>query len=299
MMSQIFKNNKNFLGKLKQFLKVRKRKPVLHYLETHVVDHCNLNCKACSHFSPLANENFVDIEKYKKNIIELSGKLRFKNIRLLGGEPLLHPDIVKFIQTTKNAFPKAHLSIVTNGSLLFNMSDDFWDACRKNNVAIDVSKYPPLKDKFKEMLTLIKSKEVEVGDVHDCNEMYIFHNPNGDSDIDISYKYCAIKRYKILKEDKLYACPKSAYIHLFDTYYNLKSQKDTGVKIKSASSKKLVNAINKPICTCGFCSYAPRMIDWELSQKNKSDWDVIEDPSKIKQFNNFVLKEMEKNSKNR
>ena len=30
-----------------------------------IVDHCNLNCKGCGHFSPLASKSFLDIETFE------------------------------------------------------------------------------------------------------------------------------------------------------------------------------------------------------------------------------------------
>ena len=56
-----------------------KRKPELEYLETHLVDHCNLNCKACTHFCPLVkNKYFHNIDNFKKDIKVLSQKFRIK-----------------------------------------------------------------------------------------------------------------------------------------------------------------------------------------------------------------------------
>jgi hypothetical protein len=38
-----------------------RRRPVdVFSFETHMVDHCNLDCWGCSHFSPLADEWFAD-----------------------------------------------------------------------------------------------------------------------------------------------------------------------------------------------------------------------------------------------
>jgi ABC-2 type transport system ATP-binding protein len=51
-----------------QRLKPRKR---LRF-ETDVVDHCNLNCKSCHHFSPLANQYFVKTEVFEKDFARLS-----------------------------------------------------------------------------------------------------------------------------------------------------------------------------------------------------------------------------------
>ena len=37
---------------------------MINYIETHIVDHCNLKCKGCSHFSGLAQPYFKDLAKY-------------------------------------------------------------------------------------------------------------------------------------------------------------------------------------------------------------------------------------------
>jgi molybdenum cofactor biosynthesis enzyme MoaA len=76
-----------------------KNNPMLPYIvETHLVDHCNLNCKGCSHFASLVpGEVFTDIEIFKRDIARLSQIfIDVYEIRLMGGEPLLHPDIDTF-----------------------------------------------------------------------------------------------------------------------------------------------------------------------------------------------------------
>lgn len=44
----------------------------LPYLEFHVADHCNLNCKGCVHFSPLVpREKFADYETVRQDLLQL------------------------------------------------------------------------------------------------------------------------------------------------------------------------------------------------------------------------------------
>ena len=272
------------------------RRPVLPYLETHVVDHCNLNCKACSHFSPLSKESFVDVLEFEKNLELLSKKIRFKKIRLLGGEPLLHPEMSRFVEISRKYFPRSEISIVTNGSLLFSLPDSFFQACRQNNISFDRSKYPAFEDKFEEMKALIFSKGIKISDIHECDKMYVFHNPNGDSDINSSFKHCGMKKYKILKAKKLYTCPKSAYINLFTEYFKMPILKDFGYSLCFYSAKELIRRLDRPIDTCKYCTYGARKIDWEKSKMEKSDWDVIDDPNKIKLFQKHVLSDIEKQS---
>ena len=41
----------------------------LPYLEFHIADHCNLNCKACEHYSGLVHEEiFTNYEKFERDL---------------------------------------------------------------------------------------------------------------------------------------------------------------------------------------------------------------------------------------
>lgn len=105
--------------------------------EVHLTDKCNLNCKGCMHFSCLCEEtNLLDIHIYEndcKRISELT-KGKIDNILLLGGEPLLHPNVKDFLIITRKYFPEISIpnrigiiDLVTNGILLHKQSDDFWE----------------------------------------------------------------------------------------------------------------------------------------------------------------------------
>lgn len=84
--------------------------PELMQIEFHLADHCNLNCKGCTHFSNLVKEPVLaDYEQFRQDLRRLSGL--FSNIYeifLLGGEPLLNPDAGNFIwdHFTKFLHPK-------------------------------------------------------------------------------------------------------------------------------------------------------------------------------------------------
>jgi ABC-2 type transport system ATP-binding protein len=91
--------------------KVKNRKRGSLRFDVHVADHCNINCKGCEHFSPLAPKHFIDIEKYKNDCIQLA-KLSGANDRdgggggidentILGGGPLLKPPINDVIKKNR------------------------------------------------------------------------------------------------------------------------------------------------------------------------------------------------------
>jgi len=70
---------------------------ILPNLEYLIVHHCNLNCKGCNKFSPISEEYFADIVEFKKDIIKISELFNIQEFKILGGEPLLHPKLNKFI----------------------------------------------------------------------------------------------------------------------------------------------------------------------------------------------------------
>jgi molybdenum cofactor biosynthesis enzyme MoaA len=118
--------------------------------DVHLVDHCNLHCKGCEHFSPLATKKFLDIETYKRDCSRLSelavncneNNRGVTDISLLGGEPLLNPQTNDFIVITRKYFPIAEIRIVTNGILLPKQTELFWKCCYENNIEICISVYP-------------------------------------------------------------------------------------------------------------------------------------------------------------
>ena len=131
----------------------------LRYFEVHLTEHCNLNCASCAHFSPLADETFADIKIFERDINRIS-EIFHKNvgkIKVMGGEPLLHPKLLKFVYITRKAFPNPSTSIdiVTNGLLLLKQEEIFWKTCKDNNVRVSVTKYPINLD-FEKMVQTAK-----------------------------------------------------------------------------------------------------------------------------------------------
>ncbi len=146
----IARANENFLREIKkkeqenQLLKKFVPKSFLDYVEIHLVEHCNLNCAGCTHFCPLAEEAYLDIETFSKDLNRLADltNRQVGKIRLMGGEPLLHPELNKFMEKARGFFPNTKISVVTNGILLNKQSQKFWDCCRENDILITISGYP-------------------------------------------------------------------------------------------------------------------------------------------------------------
>lgn len=90
------------------------------YLRLSITDRCNLRCKYCAPggaaaqlvSSPLADEELLNI------VARIHAARPVGKVRLTGGEPLLHPDVVGLVRRLGETIPGAEMAITTNGTLL-------------------------------------------------------------------------------------------------------------------------------------------------------------------------------------
>jgi ABC-2 type transport system ATP-binding protein len=113
----------------------------LRLIEFHVVHHCNLNCEGCSHFAPSAPKSIVLSSEIEKQVILASKKLAPEFVHILGGEPLLHPELEMLLPIFFKAFPSAKLKLVTNGILLNKKINKLLPSLKENNVVLSISIY--------------------------------------------------------------------------------------------------------------------------------------------------------------
>lgn len=243
------------------------------YLETHLVDHCNLNCRGCTHFCPVTPETFIDVKKFEIDIFELAKKCDITTIRLMGGEPLLHPDICKFINITRQAFPKNNITLLTNGILLKGMSQEFWATLRENDVTIEMSKYPVVKN-FENYIDLIKTNNVKLGDIHIVDDFSLIINQYGNSDIKKTFNKCPNRSCVNFKDGRLVACPIACYMYRYNDYFNQNIPTEEGIKVSSNSAEDIFKYLKTPIKTCSHCVKFSNMkyIPWEISKKTADEW---------------------------
>src|SRR5690348_4435511 len=90
-------------------------------VEFNLTEHCNLSCYGCDHASPLLPTRLADLESFQRDLAALSEVFHSREIRLVGGEPLLHPRIVEFMRAARDSGVADSVVIYTNGVLLHRM----------------------------------------------------------------------------------------------------------------------------------------------------------------------------------
>ena len=254
------------------------RKPQLKYIEVHLTDHCNLNCSGCGHFSSIAPIKFTNLDKYKEDMKRL-GQLfprGIKKIRLMGGEPLLHPDAHLFIRATSAAFPKCDLHFCTNGMLLPRATAEFWEECRESKTIIDFTIYPLVRKYLKKYLSLCNKQGVDYT-LTEFSGTFLAHlNFAGDSEIKKTFRSCQ-NRFPcpFLQEGHIYHCTKPALIHYFNENFGHRIIADKGINIHDTriTGGKILRRLRRPIITCKWCTdFVP--FKWSVSEGMAEEWEA-------------------------
>jgi GTP 3',8-cyclase len=106
--------------------------------EVNIVEHCNLRCRSCTHLSPVLPKHFVDPGALSSDLTTLARSYHTNVLKILGGEPLLHPDLLDVILAARQARVAEKVEIWTNGLLLPRMDRRVWESVD----SVRISLYP-------------------------------------------------------------------------------------------------------------------------------------------------------------
>jgi len=251
-------------------------------VEVHVTEHCNLNCKGCNHFSCLAEEEYLEPEQFEKDFKRLAELSKsYFAIKILGGEPLLHPRITEFSDIARKYFPDTPIQITTNGTLLTGQPETFWQNCKKNNIIVSISQYPIKLDK-KEIKRIAKMHGVKIvynGTTTENRMCKLPLDPSGSQDMKKSFQKCAISWgcCVTLREGRIYNCCIAAHIKFFNNYFkqNLVIGGEDYVDIYKVNSKdEIIDFLEKPFPFCRYCNTSKMQFAqlWGITKKEITEW---------------------------
>ena len=258
------------------------KQPYLAYFELNIVDHCNISCLGCSHFSPIAEERVSSLESVRADLQRMS-KLTSQNvdeIHILGGEPLLHPNLNEIFVTARESFPKSVLSVITNGALLLKQDLNFWDTCKLNEITIEVTKYPINID-YDKIVKTVEEKGIK----------FKFHSYTGKAQktlykmpLDLSgsqensFRNCTLaNRWIALMDGKMYTCQVSPNAFHFNKKFgtNLDLQDGDFIDIyKAKDIDEILEFLSTPKPFCKYCNINGIVngIPWQPSKREISEW---------------------------
>lgn len=96
---------------------------IIPYVETMLSYACTLSCRSCTNYSDYGMKGTVrwaDAEGWFQKWAE---RVEFEKIGMMGGEPLINPDLYLFIRGLRKIFPSTRLRLITNVTLWKNWPD--------------------------------------------------------------------------------------------------------------------------------------------------------------------------------
>lgn len=105
-------------------------------VEINVARHCNISCRSCSHGSPSMRPWFADPVRVEQDLASLAQWMRVDHVRVLGGEPLLHPQLIDVLQAIRRSGIGSRRRLITNGLQLALQAEHFWDEVEEVHVSV-------------------------------------------------------------------------------------------------------------------------------------------------------------------
>lgn len=249
---------------------------MITYLETHIVDHCNLHCRGCSHFSGLAPERFKSIQDFIAEMEQLSSITDLHTFRLMGGEPLLHPNFIDFFVVARHFFPNTDIVLVTNGILLPSLTDEQIDILNELKISLCVSDYGLKIDRA-------QMEKFNVNYFHGKSRLYnVSLDLSGSQNPTYSYNHCDLVHggWFFLKDGRIYQCCVMANIEFFCNHFDKKLDidlDDISIDIFNHTEEEIKIFLTHPHITCRYCDTLLRSIsyqDFAISKGDINEWTV-------------------------
>lgn len=244
---------------------------MIPYFETHITEACNLKCRGCSHFSVFAKPKHKDLEEFEREFKRLSEIEEIGIIRLMGGEPLLNPDFMKYCRIARHYFPRTAISLVTNG-ILGHKLEPHIDELTELRINVTISDYHLDK----------QNKNIHT-ELHEKGKLYnISLDPSGKQDADLMHYFCDIRIHSwfYFMDGRFYPCCIAGTIHDFWNHFGLDwgfTQEELSIDIFNHTAEEIEEFISKPCKLCRFCDTLTRPKTYKpfsISTGDMKEWTI-------------------------
>jgi organic radical activating enzyme len=225
-------------------------------LEIMAAHGCNLTCRSCTHASPvLRPKDIADPDATYRDLTRLARCYRSREVVLLGGEPLLHPDLVALAEAVRASGITNSVGVHTNGVLLPRQGPEFWSAV--DHVVVSV--YPghePREADVEHWRTRCDEHGVMM-EIHHYDSFRESHSEHGTQDMDLVRRI--FDTCRIVHEWRTHALIDGAFYKCAEAYFLpvlLGQQPRDGVPLTADDlAGRMLAHLNAdtPMYACRFC----------------------------------------------
>lgn len=248
------------------------------YVEIQLCDRCNLDCAYCSHLSPVSKPVTISLETLAEECHRLA-HIGVDEVNLMGGEPLLHPQLIEAITLTRSILPDIKLIVSTNGLLLPRMSDEFWQACRENKVVIRITPYPRAKggivNYFKYVYLIRKNRVRMESTGWRFGFRHQLLSEEAQYDATANYLRCSLHCTQV-RDATLWPCAYVAYAFNLNNKFGTHFKHAAGDSLPmtestTATDVRLWLLRSKPFCRhCAILN--AKHVNWKRSEYTRAEW---------------------------
>jgi len=239
------------------------RKLHIPVVEINVTEHCNLQCHCCVHSAPLLPPRFVSPTEVTTDLDALSQAASVVELRIVGGEPLLHPKLLDVMLAARSVHIARWLTLVTNGTLLSSMDikvwrhidgmwvslypgvtvDMDWNQLRKRALESDTWLWIKQCEYFDD--SLLRTRNTNGALVQWIYERCITHPPR--------FSYCTIRKHRF------FMCQRGAYmqdrLHSLGVEYECESADGIALHNDSELAGTIADYLGReqPLRSCAYC----------------------------------------------
>ncbi|MCR5235803.1 MAG: glycoside hydrolase family 99-like domain-containing protein [Lachnospiraceae bacterium] len=223
-------------------------------VEMHIMDSCNLNCRGCSHFSPIFEDELPDFEARIEDVKALAGKFGYiHEFYILGGEPFLNPRIGEYAREIRKILPESDIYIVTNGLLIPKIIDDTFKMIRDSKVKISISEYKPVHERIASIIEKLELLEVDY-EIRPVFDKLHFNKPLTTSPKTIHENLCISYPCVTIWNGMISRCPTLMYISKFNEYFKQNLPNDGILRLSDEMSGwDLIDYFEKEVPLCRYC----------------------------------------------
>ena len=255
----------------------------MNLLVIPLLGRCNLNCKGCDAYAPLCKNDlsyYSALDIYNDlNALRDKG-FSIKEISFEGGEPFLYEKLDEVVKAAREVYRPSDITILTNGTLLRDRSDSFYETIASLDCGLVIDKYFDMPD-FESTVEHIKSLGVRV-ELDGCVDgSGWFHRAPLDlqttdfaEDENAKHFVMCEKANNIFTLDRgyLYPCGRSASIKYFNRYFNTHLP-ECGIDIYASSGNDIATRLASPCELCKYCKpFAVEKMVWGESSLDINEW---------------------------
>lgn len=243
-------------------------------------ENCNLNCKGCTHYSPLAPAEMEPLEAVERDMKRIAPicDSHLERVAIVGGETLLYPQLPEAMRMLARHFPRTPKVIYTNGLLLPRMGEDFWEAVRDSDITIELTRYP-VKFDYDAAIRLCHDKGVKLRVYSDrgiADSFFKFAlDPAGSQNARRSHIKCFNRGCITVTGGKLFPCATSAFISRLNKISEHQFTHSDGdwIDLDQLTDLRQVKRMrDKPVPFCRYCINPPHTVSYGPSRRVASEW---------------------------